>query len=219
MNETIKRIITGVIAGALFFLAYAYSQIVFSKLLIALLALILFFEWPKLLNIRTKEFWLTTIFYPVFPVICLLYLNSYYREIDILIPLYPFFIAWVYDTGAYTVGVFFGKHKIAPTISPKKTWEGLCGGFASVCTLHALLVYYRPAFDVLGSVDIVSILVQSIMLTLVAFFGDLFVSFLKRRAGVKDSGIALPGHGGLLDRFDSVFFVAVYVVAYSFLRA
>ncbi len=124
------------------------------------------------------------------------------------LPLFIFFVIWTYDTFAYFTGSLFGKHKLIPKISPNKTWEGLIGGV--VFTL-ILVFFFTPeyiGFSVLGSVIASSVIIIS------ATFGDMFESALKRKAGIKNSGKFLPGHGGVLDRFDSVFFAMPAFVLY-----
>jgi phosphatidate cytidylyltransferase len=126
---------------------------------------------------------------------------------------------WVYlalfstfagDTAAYFTGRAIGRHKLAPAISPKKTWEGFLGGCAGGFAAVLLLNY------VLGlRVDVRPALLIAATLPLAGAAGDLFESWVKRRAGVKDASDLIPGHGGLLDRLDSVLFTfpLVYVVA------
>jgi len=108
-----------------------------------------------------------------------------------------------HDTGAYIVGNLIGRHKICPQISPGKTWEGFLGGtLATTCALGVITYFYGHS----ASWSI--IITASCMLSVAALAGDLFESALKRRAGIKDSGSLLPGHGGLLDRFDGILFGA-----------
>jgi len=113
---------------------------------------------------------------------------------------------WASDTFAYFVGSFFGKHKLAPLISPGKTWEGLGGGVVG-SVFAALLIAY------VCSLNVVSSGVLGLLIGIVAPLGDLVESILKRSSGVKDSSQLIPGHGGVLDRFDSILF-AVPVVYY-----
>lgn len=108
-------------------------------------------------------------------------------------------VASAHDIGAYCIGKLIGKHKIAPTISPGKTWEGFIGG--GITTSFMLIgMKYLGYFSLISYYLIFPI---GFFLSSVATVGDLFESWLKRRAGKKDSGTLLPGHGGLFDRFDS----------------
>jgi phosphatidate cytidylyltransferase len=106
----------------------------------------------------------------------------------------------VADSGAYFVGRAIGRHKLAPGISPGKTVEGVAGGLAAVVLVLALpvVLFRQPALPVAG------FLMLCVVVTLVSVTGDLFESLVKRRHGVKDSGTLLPGHGGVLDRIDSL---------------
>ncbi|MBR3121548.1 phosphatidate cytidylyltransferase [Oceanobacillus profundus] len=116
--------------------------------------------------------------------------------------LYAFFIIWSTDTGAYLFGRAFGKRKLWPTISPNKTIEGALGGIVLACTVaiifHLVEPFRHSMLTVVGVTILASIFGQ---------VGDLVESALKRNYGVKDSGKILPGHGGILDRFDSMLFV------------
>ncbi len=109
-------------------------------------------------------------------------------------------IVWAADTGAYFVGVRFGKRKLAPRISPGKSWEGLYGGLATTLLLAILVL---PWFNLSWSV-LPKLLLLTGVTALFSVAGDLFESLLKRHAGTKDSGDLIPGHGGLLDRLDSL---------------
>lgn len=110
------------------------------------------------------------------------------------------------DAGGYIFGRMFGKHKLMPSISPKKTWEGMLGGFASLIILHYIWSFYLPpAFSFYTIYKLVIILV-------VAVFGDFWFSYVKRMLSVKDYGNILPGHGGVLDRIDALIFVLPTVV-------
>ena len=212
-NENFKRFFSGTILGICFFGAYIHSAILFSFILLAIMLIILFFEWPPLSPFSGIKFWLFSFFYPCLPVLTLIYLNMTYRSYDILFPLYPFIVSWVADTGAYMVGKLFGKNKICPQISPGKSWEGLFGGFLGILIFNIL---YLPGIKVFPFVayikGFIPIFLLTILITIVAFLGDIFISYLKRKSGLKDSGTLLPGHGGLLDRFDSVFFVSLLIL-------
>jgi len=117
-------------------------------------------------------------------------------------------IIWIYDSGAYIFGVSFGKHRLFERISPKKSWEGAIGG-----TIVAIVSSYFIQLFV-PEIGLVHWMVLSLLIAISATFGDLTESLIKRTVGVKDSGNFFPGHGGFLDRFDSLLFVVPVVVLY-----
>ncbi|MBO5953984.1 MAG: phosphatidate cytidylyltransferase [Oscillospiraceae bacterium] len=119
----------------------------------------------------------------------------------------PFVLAFLPDSGAYFAGYFFGKHKLAPVISPKKTVEGAVGG---VLTAVLGMLLYGLIMDLFFSLEVnyLFAVLYGIIVSLGDIFGDLMFSVIKRQAGIKDYGNLFPGHGGILDRFDSVMIVA-----------
>jgi phosphatidate cytidylyltransferase len=123
-----------------------------------------------------------------------------------------FILLWSNDTGAYLSGISFGKHKLFERISPKKTWEGFLGGMIFTAAVAWLLS------GRLGVVNTTGWIIISLIISVSGTYGDLIESMLKRSAGVKDSGSILPGHGGFLDRFDSVIISLplVYLYIYFF---
>ena len=123
------------------------------------------------------------------------------------------FCAWGSDTGAYFAGSAFGKHKLAPVLSPKKTVEGLIGGVALnliLCVVFGLI--YGAAVKDVQSLSVLGLIPIAIIGSLVSVIGDLFASAIKRYYKIKDYGNIMPGHGGVLDRFDSFLMVTVYIV-------
>ncbi len=114
--------------------------------------------------------------------------------------MYMFALVWVADSGAYFTGKAFGKHKLIPDVSPNKTIEGLVGGLALTSLVIAAVAYYRH----LAGLHLVGFVLLSMLVVLASVLGDLFESLLKRQANIKDSGSLLPGHGGVLDRIDSM---------------
>ncbi len=127
---------------------------------------------------------------------------------------YALSLVWVADIGAYFSGKRFGKTKLAPHISPGKTKEGLFGAVIAT-SLYTLLASYYFGLDTENSALLILL---SIILTFISVSGDLYFSFLKREAGLKDSGHILPGHGGILDRIDSVLAaMQVFLVGYNWL--
>mgnify|MGYP001172888452 FL=1 len=128
--------------------------------------------------------------------------------------LLPFIVAFVTDGGAYFVGIFFGKRHIFPHVSPKKSLEGCVGGIACVAAaavLFGVILKYAAGF----SPDFFALIVYGLAGGVVTELGDLAFSLIKREFGVKDYGNLLPGHGGILDRFDSMVFAApaLYILA------
>jgi phosphatidate cytidylyltransferase len=114
------------------------------------------------------------------------------------------------DTGAYYVGRAFGKHKMAPSISPGKTWEGAIGGVAAALAMGALAHFWF-----FRELPLKYILPLAVVMTVVGVFGDLAESALKRGAGAKDAANILPGHGGILDRLDSLLFNAPLIYYFA----
>ena len=117
-------------------------------------------------------------------------------------------LIWIYDSGAYLFGISLGKHRLFERISPKKSWEGSIGG-----TLMALAAAFLISKQI-GEIGLVHWLILTLLVTVMSTFGDLSESLLKRRFGLKDSGQLIPGHGGLLDRFDSLLFAIPVFVCY-----
>lgn len=112
-------------------------------------------------------------------------------------------LVWVADISAYFAGRAFGKHKLAPAISPGKTWEGVAGAVVGVLIYGAMVLSFSPLAEKwLLPMPLLGIIL--ILLTAVSVMGDLFESLLKRQAGIKDSSQLLPGHGGVLDRIDAL---------------
>lgn len=130
------------------------------------------------------------------------------------------FAAWIPDCGAFFAGKAFGRHKLCPEISPKKTVEGLVGGVVSSVAIMALLGWFFSSVFYQGErqVNYVSLLLIGLLGSLTSVLGDLSFSLIKRSCNIKDFGNVLPGHGGVLDRFDSVIFTAplVYFVTLLF---
>ena len=119
-----------------------------------------------------------------------------------------FIIQWVSDTGAFIFGVSFGKHRLFERISPKKSWEGAIGGFVTTIGAAFLVHYIFPQMELNNWIII------SLIITFFGIYGDLIESLYKRSVNVKDSGKIMPGHGGILDRFDSTLIALPMVFFY-----
>ncbi len=148
-----------------------------------------------LLLIITRNRWLAAgIPYVALPITALLWIRM--QDNGLLLAFWALSLVWATDIGAFFAGRNFGGPKVAPAISPNKTWSGLIGGMAAALLLGwALASYFDLPFQ---------LAIASPGLALLAQVGDFFESWMKRRAGVKDSGKILPGHGGVLDRLDGV---------------
>lgn len=145
--------------------------------------------------ILTRNAWLAAgVPYIALPIMALLWVRE--QDNGLLLAFWALSLVWATDIGAFFAGRNFGGPKVAPSISPNKTWSGLIGGmFAALFLGWALASYYDLPFQ---------LAMASPVLALLAQVGDFFESWMKRRAGVKDSGTILPGHGGVLDRLDGV---------------
>lgn len=148
--------------------------------------------------------------------------TTYVTSYNMLLPLSIFVFLWINDTGAYCTGSLLGKHKLFPRISPGKSWEGSIGGGIFVILVACLISYIDEnlILENFGASQTGMTLVQWIGLGLVVVFfgtwGDLVESLFKRTLGVKDSGSILPGHGGMLDRFDSSLMAIPAAVVYLY---
>lgn len=171
-------------------------------LIVAAVAAAMFYEWTRIVRGWGRGWHVSGFFYALFPALALLWVREH-GGFDLLI--WAFIVTWSTDIGAYFAGRRFGRRKLAPEISPNKTIEGLYGGMAAA-TLFAGAWALAAG---LGK----PLLAFPPLLAIAAQMGDLFESWMKRRAGVKDSGNWLPGHGGVLDRLDGLVPVAVLTAA------
>lgn len=134
--------------------------------------------------------------------------------------IFSFILIWMSDVGAYVLGMAFGQRpnskKLCPQISPKKSWIGVFGGFLFT-TIGAIIIYFTKLVEI----KLFHLIIISFLVLIFGILGDLFESLVKRKFGVKDSGTIMPGHGGLLDRFDGALFVlpivAIYIELFSIL--
>lgn len=159
---------------------------------------------------QTGFVFLTSTLIPV-SLSCMAYFRDFSPRHGLFYVFLALVMAWMCDIGAYFIGTFFGKHKLCPTISPKKTIEGLVGGVA-VAVLTSLLAawLYSLLSPIKGTFEVHygQIALLSFVCALLSVVGDLFASVIKRGCQAKDFGHIMPGHGGVMDRFDSLLFVA-----------
>lgn len=120
-----------------------------------------------------------------------------------------FVLMWLNDTGAYLVGCSIGRHKLIERVSPKKTWEGFFGGLIFSMAVSLLIFYFIKPFEGMEHIDMSLIFWLSVgaIVSIIGTWGDLIESMIKRDLQIKDSGNLIPGHGGILDRIDSILFV------------
>jgi phosphatidate cytidylyltransferase len=209
MSEFIKRFITASIIGAVFWCTFFYlPPIAFCVLLFGILLSILFFEWKNLFHMNDFWFWFIMPWYPILPFVLMMLMNSNgcYRQLLY----YMFVLVFAFDGTAYLAGTLLGSHKIIPSISPGKTVEGCIGGL-----IGALFTFWFALKADNLSVPFAFFVSLTLITCCLAFVGDIFESFLKRQAHIKDSGNILPGHGGFLDRFDAIIFATFF---YFFFR-
>jgi phosphatidate cytidylyltransferase len=156
--------------------------------------------WSKHRSVRGVFGWLTLV--PTWLAFMVIRTNDYqvdtYHGAQLL--MFLLLMVWSADIGAYFVGKAFGKTKLMPNVSPGKTFEGFLGGIASACILVAITAYILAW----NQEQVITVLLVTVLITTVSVLGDLNESMFKRQAGVKDSGSILPGHGGILDRIDSL---------------
>ena len=137
-------------------------------------------------------------------------------EFNKVVPLCVFIFLWTNDTGAYCSGSLFGKHKLFPRISPGKTWEGSIGGAVLVLAVAAAIHIMYPQIEVEIGLNIIQWMGLALVIVVFGTWGDLVESLFKRTLGIKDSGNILPGHGGMLDRFDSSLMAMPAAVVYLY---
>jgi phosphatidate cytidylyltransferase len=203
MNELATRTVTGAILVVTALLAAYVGGDLFA-LMVAGVATAIFYEWLRIVRGWTPAWYVAGFFYALLPALALLWIRERDAHgFELLV--WAFIVTWSTDIGAYFAGRTFGKRKLAPSISPNKTQEGLYGGMAAATLLGGAWVLAAG----LGK----PLLAFPPLLAIAAQMGDLFESSMKRRAGVKDSGDWLPGHGGVLDRLDGLVPVAVLTAA------
>lgn len=203
MNDLLQRSLIGVILAAFALIAAVLGGYLFAGLL-AIGACVMFYEWRRIVAGWGFGWQAAGFAYALVPALALLWIRDRYADdgahMGLELLMWVFVVTWSVDIGAYFAGRTIGGPKLAPAISPNKTWSGLIGGMVAATLFGGLwagLVFLPPALLWLAP-----------PFALAAQGGDLFESWLKRRAGIKDSGSWLPGHGGALDRLDGLVVVA-----------
>lgn len=209
MNETLKRALSGAVYVGVMWFGTSYSELTFN-LLFGIILLLCLFEMWRLRKGKTKLLAFAYVIIPLLLIQLFGITDSDYPEnpFDPTLILTMFILTWTFDTFAYLFGIAFGKHKIMPSISPKKSWEGFVGGF--VFTLIAAFI----AHQIFNQLALRTLIIISVVLPFTATIGDFIESYYKREAGVKDSADFIPGHGGMLDRMDAFLITipAIYII-------
>ncbi|WP_260484150.1 phosphatidate cytidylyltransferase [Sphingomicrobium flavum] len=198
MNELTTRTITGLLLIALTLFATVQGGMIFA-VFVALIATGVYWEWWRMVQGWNVLWKVGGFLFALIPAIALLWVRD--RSVAGLeLVIWIYIVTWATDIGAYAAGRNIGGPKLAPRVSPNKTWAGLIGGILAAGFLGALWADYaglNATYFWIGA-----------PFGAAAQLGDLFESWMKRRAGVKDSGNLLPGHGGLFDRVDGLLVVA-----------
>lgn len=203
LNSHISGRVVVLVFGGLTYAVFAadYFFSLDNALYFTLIPMVLFFFLKELSqpekNRNLTQHTVFAVVYTIVPFGFLLKLAFTSGNYSYAFPLAILVFVWLYDAGAYIVGSLLGKHKMFPNISPNKSWEGTIGGLI-ISMLSAII--YAQFFDIL---NLFQWIIYALIVSLSGLYGDLFESVLKRRSGVKDSGTIMPGHGGMLDRFDS----------------
>lgn len=193
MNELVTRSISGIIFIAILLLGTTYSQTSFIILYLTLASISIYEMW----NILEKKSILPLVFVAL-PFILLISLTGFKNDFDPLLVLYILILTWTFDSFAYLFGSRYGRNKILPKISPKKSWEGFFGGYISTLIISFILMNYQAKL-------LEEYIIIAFILPVTATFGDLIASYYKRKSNVKDYGKIIPGHGGIIDRLDAIF--------------
>ena len=201
MNEALTRTLSGAVYVAIMWFGTSYSNLSCS-ILFAVLGIICLYEMLLLRKGKSKILALSYVLIPFLLIQDLIwnYLSFSIYDTQVWMSefvLSLFVLTWTFDVFAYIAGVRFGKHKIMPTVSPNKSWEGFFGGFIFTVIAAYLTVNY------FSEIELNHIIAISLLTPFTATIGDFIESYYKRKAEVKDSGNVIPGHGGILDRMDA----------------
>lgn len=207
----------GTVTGGFLFATFAWTRIstVNSQILLTNVAVVFIIFIVELFSNSSNPFaniafTILGLVYVALPFSLLNFITSFTNSYSYQLLFGFFFILWSNDTGAYLAGSAFGKHKLFLRISPGKTWEGAIGGaIAAYAIAYIISRWYND-------ITLFDWMVITTILIVIGTFGDLVESLLKRSIDVKDSGNILPGHGGILDRFDSLMLATPFVFIYLF---
>ncbi|MCD7727240.1 MAG: phosphatidate cytidylyltransferase [Ruminococcus sp.] len=187
------------------FLKYLVPIEIFVYLMVLFCCLLAYYKtikYEKLFFAAFETFFVTA------ALSCILVIHEFDGLIAVILTLGG---AWLSDSGAYFAGTFLGRHKLCPNISPKKTVEGVIGGVVSNGILMCVIALVYSFIDDKAEINYILLFVAGCICSILGLLGDLKASLIKRQAGIKDYGNIMPGHGGVMDRFDSVLTVAPFM--------
>ena len=205
-----NRSIFGLAYVLILWLCTTYSLLTF-QILFAIIGIISLYEIYRLRRNKSKLMPIILVLIPFIIIQMFNLQNNSNETYNPSIILFMFLLVWSFDSFAYIVGINFGKNKIMPSISPKKSWEGFFGGFICTMMLSQIFANYL-------NISELNIMLTSALVPLSASLGDFIISYYKRIAKVKDSGKLIPGHGGILDRMDAflltipVFYILINLI-------
>ena len=201
MNAIQKRAISGFFYIIIMWIGTSYSELSF-RVLFVVLFILSFYEMYRLRKEKSK---LLAFLFIIIPFTLIQNISNNYASIEWNrnLILFMFIITWTFDSFAYIFGSKYGKNKIMPSISPKKSWEGFAAGFLASTIISLLIIRYFQY----NSLNIII----SLIIPFTATIGDFIESHYKREAKVKDSGKIMPGHGGILDRMDA-FLITIPII-------
>lgn len=205
------RIVSAIFIGIIFITAIFFIRSLFIVLMLGVTAGMLM-EWYNITNKKNNYLYLGLLIIPI-PTSCLLYISNHDNTGWLLFTF--FLVIWSVDSTAMFVGKLLEGPKLAPRLSPRKTISGLLGGVVAAAILPVLLKLI-PTYNIVDyfSTSQIALSFKFAFLGFVAQMSDLFISYFKRKFNVKDSGSIIPGHGGMLDRFDSIILTAPLVAFY-----
>ena len=195
-NNTIKRGSYGLLFIILMWFGTSFSNISFHILYIIIFVICI----KEMFHLTKNKNRILGSIYVLIPMI-IIHLFDYNNGYNNSLLLFIYILTWTFDTFAYIIGIKIGKHKIFPSISPNKSWEGFFGGWSLTIIACILTIEFTELTTTLEDINPYLI---AIILPFTATLGDFIESYFKRQAGVKDSGTFIPGHGGMLDRVDAL---------------
>ena len=205
-NNIIKRGSYGLLFMILMWFCTSFSNISFHILYIVIFVICI----KEMFHITKDKNRILGSIYVLIPMI-IIHLFDYNNGYNNSLLLFIYILTWTFDTFAYIIGIKIGKHKIFPSISPNKSWEGFFGGWSFTIIACFVTIEFTELTTILKNINLYLI---AIIIPFTATLGDFIESYFKRQAGVKDSGTFIPGHGGMLDTIDALMITIPVIYIY-----